>query len=428
MSISLSVLSFIFASYQRESIIEKILKVKKERDCVRDLLIAAKIKQEVFSDLQRELAFISRELGRRRECMLVGDAWFSYLMLIDDVYKYARATRGLGDTIIKNLVIKGKEVAKYSAILRKISREYARLEEQIERSYALIARRFYRTRDKEEILKILELAGREVDNTVSALKEYLEKLGDNLRALEDFFKKLTLEHDSLVESIREDCRRIYLEKIHEEEEKYENLFLEVEKARELKRESVESTIKEYEGYLGLIDRLAASLREAEEALTEAIKKYDMLSEEARKEYEEECKRIREMPWEERMKLRGEVSNVKEMYIIAVKNLDPENWEYIHELEYEYWPAWMSFVKKLSKFWDEHVEEVKKTLDEVKNRYEIAVLGLKGEIEIRRKRVNDARERFIEALRKFEDNYIKARAENDKVLEEVARRLRECLSR
>ena len=90
-----------FAFSRGNSPIEEIVKVKREKDCVRDLIIAFKTKQEIFSDLQRELVFLYMELGRRKECMFVEDTWFTYLSLIDDIYRYAREVRNTGDTIIK---------------------------------------------------------------------------------------------------------------------------------------------------------------------------------------------------------------------------------------------------------------------------------------------------------------------------------------
>ena len=414
-----------FAFSRRNSLVERIVKIKKEKDCVRDLIIAFKTRQEIFSDLQRELIFLFMELGKRKECMLVEDTWFTYLTLIDDVYQYARRVRDAGYTIIKNLFIVGKDIVKYSEILKSVGREYMKFEEKIEKSHAIIARKLYYTRDRKETLEILNSIEGEMHKTILALKEYLEKLNTALKFLEETFKKLTLEHDTLLESIKEECRRRYLERVYEIEEKYEAQFSKLAEVMELKRESIESAIREYEGYLGLIDKLASELKKLEKEFDNAMEKYNALCGEAKREYEKECRRIREMPWEERIKLREDVSNVKEMYLIAVKNLDPENWEHILELEYEYWPAWTKFVKKIRDFWEEHVERIKNRVNETKTKYEVTVLGLKKEIERRRRRVNEARELFLKTLAQFEDDYVRLRLKSDKELEKVIQDLQRC---
>lgn len=146
-ALTLIYLNIMSAFSREDSLVNRIIKIKKEKDCVRDLIVAFKTRQEIFSDLHRELVFLRKELGRRKELMFVEDTWFTYLTLIEDVYRYSVRIRNAGNTIIKSLFITGREITKYARIFRGLSREYAKLEEEIEKSHAVITRKSYYTRD-----------------------------------------------------------------------------------------------------------------------------------------------------------------------------------------------------------------------------------------------------------------------------------------
>jgi len=409
-SIFLSSLSFLVFTRKKENTTSRLLSVIKELDCVKDLLLVAKLRQEVFFEILQEFTFLSNEIEKRGESMTISDAWYHYMSLINDAYAFAKELFDVGVIIIKNLVVSGKEISKYSSQLRRLNAETMKLEEQIEKSHARIQRAFYYTREKEEIMKILNTVRKELLLTVDALKNYNDKLIEIIKELSKRFEELSMEHESLLENVDEEFRKEYLEKLEKLEELHKKHYEALLLAKNIKNDSIRNAIKDYEGYLNLLSKLSKMVEDSEQLLEQTIRKYDILTEKAKKEYEEACEKIRNMPWSERMKLREEVSNVKEMYLVAARNLDPENWEHIYELDYEFWPSWVEFLKKIRDYWEENVEEVRKTVEETKSRYELAVLEWRREVERRQKRISDAKRSYIRAVKDFENRYIELKRE------------------